>query len=596
MRVRLIALALSALLVTTLPAVRAAEADSPQDGVEVLTRGPVHEAYAEPGVNQPGPTPIVSKEPPDAVNEVPADQKPEGRDVQWIPGYWSWDDERNDFVWLSGFWRVPPPGRQWVPGSWRQVQDGWQWSPGFWAPSDQGQLDYLPPPPDPVEAAPSVPAPSANSIYVPGVWVYRQTRFLWRPGCWIAYRPGWVWVPAHYVWTPAGYVFVEGYWDYPLRDRGLLFAPVVIERRFLVRPGWSYVPTFVIYDDFLQCALFVRPGLGWYYFGDYYAAPYRRAGFVAWVDFRIGRSYDPLFSFYLRANSSRRGWERDLRGLYADRFAGKAPLPPRTLAQQNTLIQKITNKTVNVTNVRNVTVVAPLAKLDRKVFHLESVSREQMAHTRAATTRLVQVGTQRRKLETQLLAKGPAPTRTSDTVRSIKLDLPKTTRTGGRDGIKVKTPPASPITTRLVEHPTTRKDQGKPPDKPKKDSKPPDKPKKDSKPPDKPKKDSKPPDKPKKDSKPPDKPKKDSTPPEPKKDAKLPEPMKKKPPPPTELHAGKPPTHEVKTAPKTTRHEVKLPPPPTRHVTAAPVRHDVKSPAPRHEAKAGPAKNDKGKK
>lgn len=33
---------------------------------------------------------------------LPPDQKPEGDDVAWIPGYWAWDDERNDFLWVSG--------------------------------------------------------------------------------------------------------------------------------------------------------------------------------------------------------------------------------------------------------------------------------------------------------------------------------------------------------------------------------------------------------------------------------------------------------------------------------------------------------------
>ena len=32
--------------------------------------------------------------------------------------------------------------------------------------------------------------------------------------------------PAHYVWAPRGYVFVDGYWDYSLGRRGVLFAPV----------------------------------------------------------------------------------------------------------------------------------------------------------------------------------------------------------------------------------------------------------------------------------------------------------------------------------------------------------------------------------
>jgi hypothetical protein len=563
MKARVTALAVCAMLGTTLSLARAADASAPQEGVEVLTRGAVHEAYAEPGLSQPAASPIINKQPPDAVNELPPDQKPEGQDVQWIPGYWTWDEERNDFVWLSGFWRVPPPGRQWVPGSWRQVQGGWQWSPGFWATAEQGQLDYLPPPPDPVEIAPSVPAPSADSIFVPGVWVFRETRWFWRPGCWIAYRPGWVWVPAHYVWTPAGYVFVEGYWDYSLRDRGLLFAPVVIERRFLLRRDWTYVPRFVVYDDFLQCSLFVRPRFGCYYFGDYFGPRYEKQGFVAWVDFRIGRScYDPLFSFYLRTNANRRGWERDLRGLYADRFAGKAPLPPRTLVQQNTLIQNINNKRVNVTNVRNVTVVTPLAQMDRKAIRLESVSREQFTRERAATTRLLKLGTQRREVESQLLSKGPAPSRSTDAARRVKLDLPATTRTG-RDEIKIKTPPASPITSRLVEQHSTRTEHSKPTGTPKKEI---------------------------------------PLPPATRKEST---------PPPPDRHEHKPPPgHDVKSPPKTDKHEPKPPkkdaamsarydfkssPPPAKRSVTTSARHEDKAPAPRHEAKAAPAVHDKKK-
>ena len=54
---------------------------------------------------------------------------------------------------------------------------------------------------------------------IPGVWIPRDTRFVWRPGFWRPFRPGYVWAPASYAWTPGGYVFVDGYWDYPLADR-----------------------------------------------------------------------------------------------------------------------------------------------------------------------------------------------------------------------------------------------------------------------------------------------------------------------------------------------------------------------------------------
>ena len=91
-----------------------------QDGVEVLTRGPVHEAFAETITFDPEPGIVAPKAPPAAIEEVPPQQRPEGTNVTWIPGYWGWDDERNDFLWVSGIWRALPPGRQWVPGYWGQ--------------------------------------------------------------------------------------------------------------------------------------------------------------------------------------------------------------------------------------------------------------------------------------------------------------------------------------------------------------------------------------------------------------------------------------------------------------------------------------------
>ena len=113
------------------------------------------------------------------------------------------------------------------------MEGGWQWVPGFWASQDIQQVEYLPPPPPSIDNGPSVPAPEATSSYVPGCWVYQETRYLWRPGYWVQANPDWCWIPDYYCWTPTGYVFVAGYWDYPLESRGLLFAPVALDRRLL---------------------------------------------------------------------------------------------------------------------------------------------------------------------------------------------------------------------------------------------------------------------------------------------------------------------------------------------------------------------------
>jgi hypothetical protein len=150
----------------------------PPPGVDVQARGPVHEAFAEPISGEPQQGPVIAKQPPAPIEELPPDQKPAGDDVQWISGYWAWDAEVNDFLWVSGFWRVPPPGRHWVPGHWQEIDRGWIWDSGFWAPDNLQQVQYLPPPPPSVENGPALPAPDVTSAYVGGCWVYQGNRYL----------------------------------------------------------------------------------------------------------------------------------------------------------------------------------------------------------------------------------------------------------------------------------------------------------------------------------------------------------------------------------------------------------------------------------
>lgn len=415
-----------------------------QPGVEVLTRGPIHEAYAEPVAAQPTPGPVVPRQPPEPIEEMPADERPAGADVQWIPGYWGWDDDRADFVWVSGFWRVPPPSRQWVPGYWTQVAGGWQWVPGYWSPVGQQDVTFLPQPPEPLDAGSSVPAPNEDSTYIPGNWVYNETRYVWRPGFWCNYQPGWMWTPARYLWTPAGYIFNEGYWDCALDRRGLLFAPVAFNFAAW-QPNWFYRPSYCIHNDFLMGSLFVRPRWGNYWFGDYFENRYRQAGFVPWIDYRVGRhGYDPLYSYYRWQNRGNGSWDTNLRGLYTGRFNGEYPRPPRTLAQQNTLIQNVTNNVTNVNNVNNlvrsVTAVTPLTKFDRRAVNLQPVTEERRQQERRSAQEFRALGTQRRNVTSQLVAKDQVPHRPTDQPRAAKFELPRNLAVSQPSG----TPPALP--------------------------------------------------------------------------------------------------------------------------------------------------------
>lgn len=283
------------------------------DDVEILTRGPVHEAFAEIVVFEPQPGLVIGSAPPEPIEELPPDQRPEGENIAWIPGYWTWDDDRSDFLWVSGVWRNLPPGRQWVPGYWNPIDSGrFQWISGYWADSTVEETVYISTaPPRSVDAGPNVEAPSEDHTWVPGIWVWSETRYIWRPGYWLALRPDWTWVPARYCWTPRGYVYIDGYWDYAIARRGVLFAPVHFHRRVYVTSGFHYRPSIVIGLGVFGHHLFVRPGCGHYYFGDYYAPRYFDAGYHAsFLWHSRHRGYDPIWAHLRWHHRHDRTWER----------------------------------------------------------------------------------------------------------------------------------------------------------------------------------------------------------------------------------------------------------------------------------------------
>jgi hypothetical protein len=304
-------------------------------GVQVLTRGPVHEAFAETISFDPDPGMVVTKAPPEAIEELPPDQKPDGVNVDWIPGYWAWDDERGDYLWISGVWRALPPGREWVPGYWGTSNQGYQWTSGYWADAQASEVEYLPEPPQTVEAGPNVAAASADQSWMPGSWVWHESRYAWRPGYWLNVQPNWDWIPAHYVWAPRGYVFVDGYWDHSVGRRGVLYAPVYFDAAVYARRGFSYSPVTVINTSVFSDHLFVRPQYSHYYFGDYYAPNYRDSGFYASFTFQSGRQgYDPIYAHERWQHRQDSEWDRHVQADFDRRRDQVDARPQRTLAAQ----------------------------------------------------------------------------------------------------------------------------------------------------------------------------------------------------------------------------------------------------------------------
>jgi WXXGXW repeat (2 copies) len=307
------------------PATPATDAQLPapveQEEIDLLMRAPLHEAFAEVPQTTPTPNPIVARKPPKDVEELPPEYKPEGENVVWIPGYWAWDEERNDFIWISGVWRDTPPGQRWVPGYWNEEANGFRWVTGFWNAAETQELTYLPQPPAPLEIGPTMQAPSEDYYYAPGCWVYNDARYVWRPGYYAPYVEDIVWVPPTYIWTPSGYVFRPGYYDRPFDQRGTVFAPVYFNQPIYQQPDYYFQPTCVINTGFgLLPHLFLRSNRNFYYFGDWYADRYIGNDFCAWSsvgNFGFYRNhYDPLYSYYSSPfiryqNVSLVGWARN---------------------------------------------------------------------------------------------------------------------------------------------------------------------------------------------------------------------------------------------------------------------------------------------
>jgi hypothetical protein len=187
----------------------------------------VHEAFISPAKDQ---EPAhLDKSPPPPIVERPAVDAPSPSAV-WIAGYWEWDTGRKDFVWVTGTWRVPPPGRFWVNGYWKRDDQGWYRVPGFWSERKTDRLDFRKdgPPADHPDDEPG-PSPGPEHFYVPGQYFPDGDGVTWKPGFWAKSQPGWSWVPAQWVRQPEGWTFQEGYWDRTLDDRGTLFAPAEVD-------------------------------------------------------------------------------------------------------------------------------------------------------------------------------------------------------------------------------------------------------------------------------------------------------------------------------------------------------------------------------
>ena len=417
------------------------------EGIETLTHGPLHEAFAAPTNTDPVPGAIVPKQPPANIDEEPPELKAEG--ALWIPGYWEWDDEMTDFIWISGNWRVPPPGMRWVPSYWVEAEGGWQRVPGFWVSADASDLEYREMPPESLEEGPSGPAPADNYFWIPGTWNYYDTGFRWRTGYWSPYQSDWIWCPARWVWTPRGCIYTAGFWDRRVAVRGWPFAPIRFRTDLYLNPGFRYRPWCAVPTDNLFVHLWFRPRSSCYYFGNYYG---HGGGFIPW--YRCGwgdnrRYYDPLGS-WCRTHYRRQGIDYTARmDQWHDHFNRNENLrPPRTWRDQRDLVARTD---IDVRNSQRFlgADLRDLARRDDLPVKLTKLDQRQRDALAQVSTQLQDLRTQRVKIETEGKARvaGRVPL-DSDPIRPGDLARPDRLP-GARAGVDATTRVREDIKLRL---------------------------------------------------------------------------------------------------------------------------------------------------
>jgi hypothetical protein len=193
------------------------------DNIPFINDTPIHEAYATHYQIATPPLIAPKKPPAEKIQNIP--QKP-AEDSVWIGGYWAWVPEGNEFKWICGVWRRPPPNHEWVSGSWIKNDEGWSWLEGFWNLVPEEKLSFIrEQPPIKINENPP-PAPDENHFWAFGYWKYDNEKksYGWTEGSWQKFDRNWVLAPANYIWRPNGYIFVPPYWDYPIDQRGALYS------------------------------------------------------------------------------------------------------------------------------------------------------------------------------------------------------------------------------------------------------------------------------------------------------------------------------------------------------------------------------------
>ncbi len=223
--------------------------------IQTYESGPIHEAFVTPSSGRLLLDAVAEQPPQDITERIP---KQLDLQAEWISGYWHWDFDLQDFVWVSGVWRRPPPGHQWISGYWKSIEEEWVWISGYWSKVLPQHTHYIGvAPPDPIDENMG-PPPTSHYFWVPGHWffLFDINEYRWVSGHWEELDPNWVYIPSHYTWSPGGYVFIPAYWDWVIEERGTAYSAVIIDPDY--RYQIVFEPILILDSQEIVKRLFVR--------------------------------------------------------------------------------------------------------------------------------------------------------------------------------------------------------------------------------------------------------------------------------------------------------------------------------------------------
>ena len=150
---------------------RVADVDRRMASLEVIHVGP----STDPAVGRVPPPPRVEAIPP----------APRG-EVEWLPGYWSFDASLNDFVWIGGTYVVRARVTQTPVAQAPPPPVTTQVAVALPPPPPPRTLEAsIPPRPEPrVEVIPAPPAGSVGALWIAGYWELQGAAWTWVAGHW----------------------------------------------------------------------------------------------------------------------------------------------------------------------------------------------------------------------------------------------------------------------------------------------------------------------------------------------------------------------------------------------------------------------------